>query len=191
MKLIIGLGNPGKQYEKTRHNFGFAVVDALAEKFKVSFATSSYDGDLATIAHTTHGKVFLLKPHTFMNLSGQSAAALAHFYKIIPADILAVYDDLDLPLGRIRLAEQGSAAGHNGVKSLIQNLGTDAFTRVRLGIGRPIHAAQSAADYVLQKFSKEESPQVVRVVALAAEALQFYLDADFKRTMNKYNGVVV
>ena len=191
MKLIVGLGNPGKQYEKTRHNFGFAVLDVLAEKFKVNFAASSYQGDVATATHADHKKVFLLKPQTFMNLSGQSVAPLASFYKIPPADVLVIYDDLDLPLGRVRFAEKGSAGGHNGIKSIMQCLGGEDFMRLKLGIGRPVHAGQSAADYVLQKFSKEEAVKMQHVLALAVEATCFLLDADFKRAMNKYNGTVV
>lgn len=190
VKLIVGLGNLGKKYERTRHNFGFAAVDEVARALRVDFSPSSFKGELAVATHPVHDKVFLLKPQTYMNLSGESAAPLASFYKIPPEDILVLFDDLDLPLGRMRFAAKGSAGGHNGIKSLIQHLGTTDFPRLKLGIGRPTHPGFEVVDYVLQKFSKEEAIIAEKVLKLAAEAVLFYLASDATRAANKYNGVV-
>lgn len=192
VKLIVGLGNPGKKYEKTRHNFGFAALDELARSLKADFLPSSFKGELAIASHPVHDKIFLLKPQTYMNLSGESAAPLAHFYKIAPADILVLFDDLDLPLGRMRFAAKGSAGGHNGIKSLIGHLGTADFPRLKLGIGRPTHPGFEVVDYVLQKFSKEESVVAEKVLQTAAEAIQYLLAGnDLTRAANRYNGVAL
>lgn len=191
MKLIIGLGNPGAKYEATRHNVGFLAVDALAGELGVCFGASKSRGELAEIRHPVHDKVFLLKPQTFMNLSGESAGAVAAFYKIAPADVLAVYDDLDLLPGRLRFAAKGGAGGHNGVKSLIQALGTPEFPRLKIGIGRPLHPGHDVADYVLQKFPKEERERVDKTLKLAVNALQAYLERGIAEAMNAYNGKIV
>lgn len=190
MKLIVGLGNPGQKYEATRHNVGFMAVDALARKLGASFGASKYRGEVAEIRHSAHDKVFLLKPQTFMNLSGESAAPLASFYKIAPADILAVYDDLDLPPGRLRLAAKGGAGGHNGVKSLIQCLGTQDFPRLKIGIGRPLHPGHEVVDYVLQKFPKEERERIEKTLSICVEALEAFLADGIEKAMNAYNGKI-
>lgn len=190
MKLIVGLGNPGPKYEATRHNAGFLAVDALAETLGVSFGASKYRCELAELRHPAHDKVFLLKPQTFMNLSGESAGSFAAFYKIAPADVLAVYDDLDLPPGRLRFATKGGAGGHNGVKSLIQAFGTPEFPRLKIGIGRPLHPDHEVVDYVLQKFPKEERECFDKTLKLAVEALQLYLERGVAEAMNAYNGKI-
>lgn len=189
MKLIVGLGNPGKKYERTRHNFGFAALDELARAIRMDLLPSSYKGELAVVSHAVHDKIFFLKPQTYMNLSGESVASLTNFYKISPQDILVIFDDLDLPLGRIRFAVKGSAGGHNGIKSLIQHLGTTDFPRLKLGIGRPTHPEFEVVDYVLQKFSKDEAVIAEQVLKTAVEAIQYFLEVnDVMRAANKYNG---
>lgn len=190
MKLIVGLGNPGKKFEGTRHNIGFMVLDALAREFSFSFQSdkAKFKGDLAEIRHPVHQKVFFLKPNTFMNLSGESVIAVSQFYKIPPQDILVIYDDLDLALGRTRLAKKGSAGGHNGMKSLIEHVGTQDFPRLKLGIGRPKVVQQPVIDYVLQKFASEEKESVAAVLDKAVSAVQFFLEADdLEKVMNRFN----
>lgn len=197
MKLIVGLGNPGKKYEQTRHNFGFFVLDQLAKKFHLSFS-SKFRGDLAQISDKRHDKIFFLKPQTFMNLSGESVVSCAHFYKILPQDIFVIFDDLDLPFGRLRVARSGSAGGHNGVQSILEHLGTQDFPRLKLGIGRPLKtgpvekgAGQEAADHVLDKFSKAEQGQLTQIVDLAMGCIETYLREGLEETMNRYNNVSI
>lgn len=191
MRLIIGLGNPDTKYQNTRHNFGWMVADALAHRLGVAFRDSSYNGMLAEVKHADQSHVLLLKPTTYMNRSGLSAAPLAGFYKIPPEDIIAVHDDLDLPLGRLRFTPKGTAGGHNGVKSLIEALGTGHFNRLKLGIGRPADNRMDAADFVLQKFTREESGVAAKVIAMAEESLEFWIANDAARAMNRYNGLAV
>lgn len=190
MKLIVGLGNPGKKYEDTRHNFGFMAVEALAKRLGASWRDApAHKGEIAEARHDSLGKIFLFKPQTFMNLSGEAVVSLTAFYKIEAHDVLAIYDDLDLPLGRIRFATKGSAAGHNGVKSMIQHLSTQEFARLKLGIGRPLHPGHEVVDYVLQRFSKEERALADKVIALAGDAAISCLDHGLARAMNRYNGM--
>jgi len=156
--LVVGLGNPGPRYAQNRHNIGFQIVDELAGAHGLYFSKSEHK------AQTAHGyigaqRVVLAKPQTWMNDSGRSVGALARFYKIEPADLLVVYDDLDIPLATIRLRASGSSGGHRGVQSIIQHLSTDAFPRLRVGIGRPPGRMDPAA-YVLQDFSSEDAPLV-------------------------------
>lgn len=187
MKMIVGLGNPGKKYEKTRHNFGFMVVDMLAQHFKIDFKDSKHRGLIAELPDQTHHKIFLVKPSTFMNLSGECVGPFAKFYKISPEDILVIYDDLDLPLAKIRFAKQGGSAGHNGIKSLLQTFGDSHFMRLRLGIGRPKHPEHAVSDYVLQNFSSEESKLISSQMPVMKEAIEFYLQNCIEKTMNRYN----
>lgn len=188
MKLIVGLGNPGKKYEATRHNIGFLALERLAESFRCDLQDDSkFKGEWGFVTDTTHDKIFFLKPMTYMNLSGESVAALAKFYKILPEDILVIHDEIDLPLGRIRVARGGGAAGNNGIRSTIQHLGTQKFPRLRLGVGRPQHPGQSVADYVLQKFSKAEHDTVDSLLQKALEATESYLQNGLDPTMNEFN----
>lgn len=184
MKLIVGLGNPGGQYAETRHNVGFLLLDTWNEELKLEFRPK-FQG---LMAETQFGgeKVFLLKPLTFMNLSGRSIRELTQFYKITPQDVLVVHDDMDLPLGRIRLRRSGSAGGHNGIKSTIAELGTEEFWRLKIGVGRP-PAGWDPAHYVLGSFGKEEIPSLEDVLGRGQEALRLWARGEGNKAMNLYN----
>ncbi|KOF09089.1 peptidyl-tRNA hydrolase [Planococcus glaciei] len=186
MKLIIGLGNPGKTYEQTRHNIGFKVIDYLASKWNAPLTQTKFKG-MYSIIHRPEGKVMLLKPLTYMNLSGESVGALMDYYDIDIEDIVVIYDDLDLPTGQLRLRQKGSAGGHNGIKSLIQHLGTQQFNRIRIGISRP-PAGMKVPDYVLSRFSDNETPEVAEAVKQSAEACELWLSKAYPEVMNNFNG---
>jgi PTH1 family peptidyl-tRNA hydrolase len=185
MKLIVGLGNPGKQYEKTRHNIGFQVVDRLSEKLDIPLTQAKFKG-LFGSGHVRGEKVILLKPLTYMNLSGEAIRMVMDYFNISPEDIIVIYDDLDLPVGKIRLRQKGSAGGHNGIKSTIQHLGTQEFNRIRVGIARPQNG-QSVTDYVLSNFSGEEQEIINEVVNRCAEACEAALEKPFLQVMNEFN----
>ncbi|HMT01488.1 MAG TPA: aminoacyl-tRNA hydrolase [Candidatus Absconditabacterales bacterium] len=157
MKLIVGLGNPGKQYEKTRHNAGFLLVDQWVDQqnFKLFSGSKTYKAE-RTEGVFRDQKVIVLKPQTYMNLSGESVSVVAHFFKIAPADILVIHDEIDFDFARNELKFGGSHAGHNGLKSIIAHLGTKDFWRLRIGVGRPENAHYSVADYVLSAFHSDE-----------------------------------
>lgn len=183
--LIAGLGNPGAQYQQTRHNAGFMVADAYAEKHGADFQPWQNLGEYARIS--VSGKtVFLVKPMTYMNLSGQLVCALARFYKIPASHWLICFDDMSLNLGDIRLRAQGSAGGQKGMKNIIELSGTDKIARLRLGIG-PKPERFDAADFVLSRFSKEQLPLLHEAVAKAAEALDLYLSEGLEKAMNRFN----
>ncbi|GAA0320762.1 aminoacyl-tRNA hydrolase [Bacillus carboniphilus] len=185
MKLIVGLGNPGQQYDKTRHNIGFEVVDQLAEQLQTPLNQQKHKGLLGK--GTYKGESFiLLKPLTYMNLSGESVSEVCQFYKIEPSDIVVLYDDLDLPVGKIRLRQKGSAGGHNGIKSMIQHLGTTEFNRVRIGIDRP-EPGIPVPNYVLGKFRPEEQEEMKQVIKTCADACEVWLTKPFIQVMNEYN----
>ncbi len=186
MKLIIGLGNPGKTYEQTRHNIGFKVIDYLAMKWNAPLTQSKFKG-MYSVIHRPEGKVMLLKPLTFMNLSGESVGALMDYYNIQLEDIVVIYDDLDLPTGQLRLRQKGSAGGHNGIKSLIQHLGTQQFNRMRIGISRP-PTGMKVPDYVLARFSEEEIPEMAQAVEKSADACELWLSKPYVEVMNQFNG---
>ncbi|MGO1061137.1 aminoacyl-tRNA hydrolase [Planococcus sp. FY231025] len=186
MKLIIGLGNPGKAYEQTRHNIGFKVIDYLAMKWNAPLTQSKFKG-MYSVIHRPEGKVMLLKPLTFMNLSGESVGALMDYYNIAVEDIVVIYDDLDLPTGQLRLRQKGSAGGHNGIKSLIQHLGTQEFNRMRIGISRP-PSGMKVPDYVLSRFSEDEIPDMAQAVEKSAEACELWLSKPYLEVMNHFNG---
>ncbi len=181
IRLIIGLGNPGKEYAQTRHNVGFMVLDRLAAAQRVGF---SHQGKWKAEA-ARFGDTHLLKPLTYMNLSGESASACRHFYKIAPEEILVIYDDVSLPLGRLRLRPSGSAGGHNGMRSLIQHFATDAFPRIRLGIGGS--EKQSLAGYVLGKFSDSEQDSLNKMLDRAQDAVMVALSRGWEGAMNQFN----
>ena len=183
--LIVGLGNPGTQYEKTRHNAGFMVADAFASAYRASFQPWQ---KLGTYAKTSVNgqEVLIAKPMTYMNLSGQMVSNLARFYKIPPTHILVCFDDMSLNLGDIRLRPSGSAGGQKGMKNIIELLGTDKIARLRVGIG-PKPERFDAANFVLAKFTKEETPVLERAVERAVEALDVYLRDGLERAMNKFN----
>lgn len=186
VKLIIGLGNPGKPYEHTRHNIGFEVIDELANRWNAPLNQSKFNGMYASV-HRPEGKVILLKPLTYMNLSGESVRPLMDYFNIDVEDIIVIYDDLDLETGKLRLRAKGSAGGHNGIKSLIQHLGTQQFNRIRVGVNRP-PAGMKVADYVLSKFSKDDQPTVKQAVEKSCDAVESALTKPFLEVMNQFNG---
>jgi peptidyl-tRNA hydrolase, PTH1 family len=184
IRLIAGLGNPGPEYDATRHNAGFWFVDAVARELKASLVPErSYHG-LAARAATRHGSVWLLEPMTFMNLSGKSVAALARFFKIAPEEILVVHDELDLMPGQAKLKQGGSHAGHNGLKDIHAQLGTADYWRLRLGIGHPGVKAE-VIDYVLRKPPKEQREAIEQAIAQSLQALDFMLAGEMDRAMMK------
>ena len=171
MKVIVGLGNPGPQYAETRHNIGFLLVDLLAEVYKLQFR-AKFQG-LWADGNVEGERILLLKPQTFMNLSGQSVRELTNFYKILGSDLLIVHDDMDLPLGKIRLRDQGGAGGHNGIKSILAELGTEKFSRLKLGVGRP-PKDYDPARYVLSPFAEDETKQLDEVLGRAEKATNLW-----------------
>ncbi len=184
-RLIVGLGNPGDTYRDTRHNIGFMVIDSLARQLGIAFtAEKRWDCMLAKHAHG-----WLIKPTTFMNDSGDAVGAAAHFYKLDPREVLMVFDDVDLPLGRLRMRLGGSAAGHNGVKSIIDRLGTPEIARLKIGIGsvdgRP--AGDRMSGHVLGKFRTEEKPAADAAIARATDALTTAMRSGIAAAMNLFN----
>lgn len=180
MRLVVGLGNPGPEYLRTRHNVGFQIADELARRWGLKFARGKGRALVATSP-----TIVLAKPQTFMNESGRSVAVLTQFYKVEPADLLVVCDDIDLPLGRLRLRQQGSHGGHNGVRSVIQHLRTSEFPRLKVGVGRPLRG--DAADHVLSAFRKHELTIVEEVIGRAADAVETALRDGVIAAMNQYN----
>lgn len=185
MKLIVGLGNPGKQYDKTRHNIGFEVIDSLADKLSISLDQAKFKGIYGSKIINGE-KIYLLKPLTYMNLSGESVRAIMDYFEIDTEDLLVIYDDLDLPVGKIRLRQKGSAGGHNGIKSIISHLGTQEFNRIRVGINRPSNG-MSITDYVLGHFTKEEQEGVEVSVQRSSAACEEWLKNPFLQVMNTFN----
>jgi PTH1 family peptidyl-tRNA hydrolase len=186
MKLIVGLGNPGPEYRETRHNVGFTVVDELVNRWRV--ADQWREKFEALQIKTLRGEdgVIIAKPLTFMNRSGQSVAAIAGFYKIEPADVFVIVDEAALPLGRLRARRDGSAGGHNGLKSIIEHLGTTAFPRMRVGVGRGDNR-RDLADHVLGRFAASERETVSAAVLRAADAAEMFLSDGIERVMNEFN----
>ncbi|MCB8919959.1 MAG: aminoacyl-tRNA hydrolase [Ardenticatenaceae bacterium] len=182
--LIVGLGNPGRNYRENRHNLGFMVVDKLAEKYAISL-NSVKSKAIVGNGRILDRPVILAKPQTYMNLSGDSVGPVAAFYKIPPENVLVIYDELDLPFGTIRLREQGGAGGHNGMKSIINHLG-QGFPRVRLGIGRPPGRMDPAA-WVLRDFGDEERPLLNEILAEAIQAIETYLAEGIQLAMSRHN----
>lgn len=182
--LIVGLGNPGQRYAATRHNIGFMVVDHLARKLEPGTLRNRFDSELIE-TRDEPGRIVLQKPQTYMNLSGIAVAQAARWYRVPTERILIIYDDLDLPFGRIRLRPGGSSAGHKGLQSVIEHLGTDRVPRLRVGIGRPAHG--SSVSYVLSRFRPEEERFLPEIIALATDAaLSWYKDG-IDAAMNMYN----
>ena len=185
--LLVGLGNPGDQYENTRHNVGFLVVEELADRAKVPVQKLKYRA-LTNTATIGGQKVLLMKPITYMNLSGEAVRQAVDFYKV-PADhVLVVSDDTALAVGRLRIRKGGSAGGHNGLKNIIQHLGTDQFPRVRLGVGEKPHPDYDLADWVLGKFQGEDKKAMDAAVKKAADAIECILSQGLDKGMNRFNG---
>ena len=185
--LVVFLGNPGPRYEGTRHNAGFMTADAFAKahglridrvRFRALTATCELGGE----------KLLLMKPQTYMNLSGEAAAQAARFYKIPPEHVLVVSDETALPIGKLRIRTRGSAGGHNGLKNLIACLGTEDFPRIRLGVGAPPHPDYDMADWVLSGFKNQDAEDMAKAAARAAEAVECYILRGPERAMNLYNG---
>ena len=189
MKLIVGLGNPGKEYSANRHNIGFLCVNHLARKYHINL--NKKQGKARVGSGTISGtQVVIAKPQTFMNASGISVVNLLEIYKLTPDDLIVIHDDLDLPLGKIRVKKGSSAAGHNGIKSIIGSLGTQDFTRVRIGISRPQTgniAEEIIVDYVLGDFEREDRKVVDEIIGKAGEAILCLLTEDLTAVMNKFN----
>ena len=187
MKLIVGLGNPGREYRDTRHNVGFMVVDELARRHLVTWAMAPSQVPDAFVAKKIPPQALLLaKPLTFMNRSGAAVVALAAYYRIEPGDLLVVYDDVDLPFGRLRARASGSAGTHNGMRSVVQSMGTTDVPRLRVGIGRG-DRRRDLADVVLAKFEPAEQDQLESVIARAADAAGMFAAEDILKVMNAYN----
>lgn len=186
MKLIVGLGNPTAQYENTRHNVGFEVIDILVEKYNIPLDVVKHKG--------IYGKgkiegqtVILLKPMTFMNLSGESVNEVARYYKIPPEDVIVIYDDINLDVGRLRIREKGSAGGHNGIKNIIAHLNTEEFPRIRIGVGMKPPKID-LVDYVLSHFSEDDQVLMNQGYEKACEALKLMLTDNLAKAMNDFNG---
>lgn len=186
MKLIVGLGNPGREYERTRHNIGFRVVDKLAAQEGWKWNERRGRAILASGTIGTE-KVVLAKPITYMNLSGEAVGELARWYKVQPVDMLIVYDELDLPVGKVRLRPNGSAAGHNGMRSVVQHLHTDAIPRLRVGIGHPTNAHIQGRDHVLGIPSTDENILIAQAEDRAIEAIRLLIAQGIEATMNQVN----
>jgi PTH1 family peptidyl-tRNA hydrolase len=189
MHLIVGLGNPGADYAKTRHNAGFLLVEKLAGKLKADWSKERKFQARVARAERDGGKVLLAEPQTFMNLSGESVGALVKFYQLPLAKILVAVDDADLPLGEIRLRPGGGSGGHHGLESVMQHLGSREYARLRIGIGRK-DAARQITGHVLGKFSAEECARLEKVLERAAGQLECWLSAGLQKAMCQFNGVV-
>lgn len=186
MKLICGLGNPGPEYETTRHNAGFMVCDILSRRHNIPVATRKFSG-LSGTGMIGSDKILILKPGTFMNRSGQSAGPAMHYFKVELEDLIVIHDDVDLDTGRIVVKQGGGTGGHKGLRSLIQHLGSPDFYRIRFGVGRPDNPAYDTADYVLSGFSKDEEDMVEQALEDAADAVETLLDKGFVFAANRFN----
>jgi len=187
MKLVAGLGNPGAKYRGTRHNVGFEVIDLLARKHRLEFEAAPADAVFARWRRSETGDVILLaKPLTFMNLSGDAVAAMARYYKVETPDLLIVCDDVNLPLGRLRVRGSGTEGGHNGLRSMAAMLGTIDYPRLRIGVGRG-DLRRDMADHVLARFEPEEESGIEAAVARAADAVETWIDDGLAKTMNVFN----
>ncbi len=188
MKLICGLGNPGREYERHRHNIGFRVVEALLPKASAQLNQDKFE---ARVGSGTLGgeKLLFVLPQTFMNLSGKSVAGAARFYKVDPADVLVIHDELDLPFGRLQLKAGGGAGGHNGLKSILEHLGTDAYPRLRFGVGKPEgpNAKERVVGHVLSGFRGEEEQALGELIDRAVEMAACWATQGLATAMNRYN----
>ena len=184
MYLIVGLGNPGIEYRNTRHNIGFNAVDYLGEKYNIDINRKKFKGEYGE-GRVSGDKVILLKPTTYMNLSGESIKEAANFYKIPNDQIIVIYDDVSLDIGRLRIRGKGSAGGHNGIKSIISHLNSDVFPRIKIGVGQP---EGDLIAHVLGKFSKDDMDKLQKVIDVAVLATEEIIKNDEIEAMNKYNG---
>ena len=185
--MVVGLGNPGKDYEKTRHNVGFLVLDELANRKNIPIQKLKYKA-LTNTTTMQGNRVLLMKPVTYMNLSGESVGQAARFYKLSPEQILVISDDVDLPVGKLRLRRRGSAGGHKGLTSIIQHLGTDQFPRIKIGVGGKPHPDYEMSDWVLGRFTTSDQKLIDETIRKAADAAEFFLAHGIEDAMAKYNG---
>lgn len=185
--LIVGLGNPGKEYEHTRHNCGFRAIDILAEKLNCKIDKGKFQGLYGQTIYSKK-KLYLLKPQTYMNLSGRSVLQLSSYFSIPPQRIIVLFDDISLPPGKLRVRSNGSAGGHNGIKSIINEIGSQDFPRVKIGVGAKQHPEQDLADWVLSTFSASEEKALQPAIDNAAEAALNIIEHGIQHTANQYNG---
>ncbi|MFL0252139.1 aminoacyl-tRNA hydrolase [Clostridium neuense] len=187
MFLVVGLGNIGEEYAHTRHNIGFDAVDTLANKFNVAINKSKFKGMYGSL-NIGENKVILLKPSTYMNLSGESVLEAANFYKIKEENIIVLYDDISFEVGRLRIRRKGSAGGHNGIKNIIQNLSSDEFTRIKIGVGQP---KGDLVKHVLGRFSDDDRQKIEKILKVTCDAVECIIDKDVESAMNKFNCIEV
>ena len=186
MYVVVGLGNPGKQYDKTRHNVGFDVIDILAEEYGISVSKIKHKALIGEGRVGTE-KVLLVKPQTYMNLSGETLIDIYNYYKVDMENIIVIYDDIDLDVGKIRIRKKGSGGTHNGMRSITKCLGSTDFPRVRVGVSKP-RPGQDLADFVLSRFRKEEADDVQLGLEKAAKSVDVMIRENIDLAMNKYNG---
>lgn len=184
--LVVGLGNPGKEYENTRHNVGFKTADILAESYSITQFKEKYNALICDCKIASH-RILLAKPLTYMNLSGQAVSAIAKFYKIPTDNIIVIFDDISLPVGKIRVRAKGTHGGHNGMKNIAELLATNDIKRVKIGVGEKPHPDYDLKDWVLGAFSKEDSENIALAFKKAADAVKEIICADTVSAMNKFN----
>ena len=184
--LIVGLGNPGEKYARTRHNAGFLAIDYISQKYSLDVKQVKFKSLVGEVKIGEH-RALLMKPQTFMNLSGEAVGEACKFYKIPPENVIVIFDDISLPCGSLRIRRKGSAGGHNGIKSIIQHLGSDNFPRIKLGVGDKPHADFDLADYVLSNFSKDEIPLMKQAMEKACNALDYLTDGKIDEAMSKFS----
>lgn len=185
--VIVGLGNPGKEYEKTPHNVGFMMVDEIANYYNINFKLSQKHQALIGEGIIDGEKIYIIKPLTYMNLSGNAVRLFMEYYKYPVEELIVFHDDLDLPLGKIRIREAGSSGGQKGMKSIIENLGTSSIKRVRVGIGKP-NSTDEVVDYVLHTLTKQEQTVLNETIQKAPKMIHTYISGGIKKGMNEFNG---
>lgn len=188
VKMIVGLGNPGSKYEKTKHNIGFMAIDNIVKNLDVTFTDDKNFKAQIGSTFINHEKVYFVKPTTFMNNSGIAVKALLTYYNIDITDLIVIYDDLDMEVSKLRLRSKGSAGGHNGIKSIIAHIGTQKFNRIKVGIGRPLKG-MTVINHVMGQFNTEDNIAISLTLDRVVNAVKFYLqENDFEKTMQKFNG---
>ena len=189
MKLLVGLGNPGRKYGATRHNIGFMIVDAVARLIELEISKEKFSSFFG-IGKINENDVCIIKPQTFMNVSGHAVAEFAHYYKLEVENVLVVHDDMDMELGKLKIVKDSGAGGHNGVASIIDNLGTKSFWRLKIGIGRP-QVEIDPSDHVLMKFSKGEREIVREILKTSSDAVMSFFKDGAEKAMQRYNNTLV
>lgn len=184
--MVVGLGNPGKDYEFTRHNAGFLTLDHIAAEENTDIKKLKYKALIGDTVISGH-RCLLVKPQTFMNNSGEAVREIAQFYKIPPEKIIVIFDDISLPCGKLRIRRKGTDGGHNGIKSIIYHLNSDNFPRIKVGVGAKPHPEYNLADWVLSTFKKDEMEELKKAITKATEVLPFILDGEIDKAMNKAN----